>query len=124
MLFFDLFRHDPNLVEFPAGQTLCQEGEVGTVMYVLLSGSAEVRSGSLLLEEVGVGDIVGELGVLDATPRIATVTALTDCTVAAVDQQRFHFLVEANPRFAIEVMQVMAKRLRQCDTRLRDQIAN
>lgn len=119
MLFFDLFRQDPHIAEFSAGQTLCREGEPGTVMYVLLSGRAEIRSGSMLLEEVGVGDIVGEMGVLDGIPRIATVTALTDCTAAAVDQQRFQFLVESNPRFALDVMQVLAQRLRQCDTRLR-----
>jgi CRP/FNR family transcriptional regulator, cyclic AMP receptor protein len=124
MLFFDLFRHDPNVAEFPAGQTLCQEGEVSDVMYVLLSGNAEIRSGNLLLERVGVGDIVGELGVLDAVPRIATVTALTDCVAAVIDQKRFQFLVEGNPHFALEVMQVMARRLRQCDVRLREHIAN
>lgn len=123
MLFFDLFRHDPNLAEFAAGQTLCREDEVGTAMYVVLAGHARVTSGDLLLEEVGVGDIVGELGVLDAMPRVATVTATTDCTVVVIDPQRFRFLVEARPDFAREVMQVMARRLRQCDTRLREQAA-
>lgn len=123
MLFFDLFRHDPNIAEFAAGETLCREGEAGTVMYVLLDGTAEITSGDVFLERVGVGDIVGELGVLDAVPRIATVTAQTRCTAAVIDQKRFHFLVEANPKFALEVMQVMARRLRQCDTRLREQAA-
>jgi CRP/FNR family cyclic AMP-dependent transcriptional regulator len=118
MLFFDLFRHDPNLVEIPAGQVLCREGEVGHDMYVLVSGTAEITSGHVVLEEVGAGDIVGELGVIDTTPRIATVTALTDCVFAAIDRQRFRFLVEEAPNFALEVMQVMARRLRQCDLRL------
>jgi len=123
MLFFDLFRHDPQLAEFSAGQALCREGELGSVMYVLLTGSAEIRSGDLLLEQIGPGDIAGELGVLDGIPRIATVTALTDCTAAVVDRERFHFLVEATPQFAVEVMQVLARRLRHCDTRLRTQAA-
>lgn len=118
MLFFDLFRHDPDLVEIPAGEVLCREGEVGNAMYVLVSGSAEVRSGDVLLERAGAGDILGELGVIDDTSRTATVTALTDCVFAAIDQARFRFLVEETPNFALEVMQVMARRLRQCDQRL------
>jgi CRP-like cAMP-binding protein len=123
MLFFDLFRKDPDIVEFSPGQTLCREGEVGEAMYVLLHGSAEIRSGSAVLERVGAGDLVGELGVLDGIPRVATVTALTDCAAAVIDQKRFHFLVKANPGFALEVMQAMARRLRQCDARLRDKMA-
>lgn len=123
MLFFDLFRHDPNIGEFSAGQAICREGEHGNVMYVLLAGRAEVTSGGLLLEKVGAGEIVGELGVLDGIPRIATVTALTACTTVVVDRERFNFLVESTPGFALEVMQVMARRLRHCDARLREQFA-
>jgi CRP/FNR family cyclic AMP-dependent transcriptional regulator len=123
MLFFDLFRNDPHLVEIPAGQALCREGEMGTTMYVLLSGHAEIRSGDFLLEEVGTGDIVGELGVIDSVPRAATVTALSDCLFAEIDRKRFRFLVEETPNFALEVMQVMARRLRQCDQRLLSQQA-
>ena len=123
MLFIDLFRHDSDIAEFSAGQTLCREGEHGTVMYVILTGRADVKSGDLLLEEVGAGDIVGELGALDGIPRIATVTALTPCTAAVVDPERFNFLVENNPRFALEVMRVLARRLRHCDARLRERVA-
>lgn len=124
MLFYDLFRHDPNIVEFAPGDALCREGEIGSEMYVILAGRADIRSGELLLEEISEGDIAGEMGILDGTPRIATVTALTAVTAAVIDQKRFQFLVEATPHFAIEVMQVLARRLRQCDARLREQVAS
>lgn len=118
MLFFDLFRHDPELLEVAAGQPLFSRGEIGTHMYVLVSGRAEVRAGDLLLEEIGPGSIVGELAVIEASPRVATVTARSDCLFAVIDQKRFRFLVEETPHFAIEVMKVMADRLRRCDLRL------
>jgi CRP-like cAMP-binding protein len=119
MLFFDLFRHDPNMLEVPAGQAIFHEGEVGEVMYVLLAGHAEVRLEGTVLEELGPGDILGEMAVIAPDRRSATVVATTNCTLAVIDQKRFRFLVEETPHFAIEVMSVMARRLRQCDERLR-----
>lgn len=118
MLFFDLFRHDPNLLDLPPGATLFRAGEAGDVMYVLVSGRAQVWFNGVTLEEVKPGDILGELAVIDTAPRTATVTALTDCTFAVIDQKRFQFLVEQTPNFAVEVMRVLARRLRQCDQRL------
>jgi CRP/FNR family transcriptional regulator, cyclic AMP receptor protein len=123
MLFFDLFRHDPKLLEVAAGLSLFREGEAGDAMYVLVSGSAEIRFAGLILEEVAPGGIVGELGVIDASPRTATVIARSDCVFAVIDQKRFRFLVEETPNFALEVMRVMADRLRHCDQRLRESSA-
>lgn len=122
MLFYDLFRHDPNLQSLPADSTLFQEGDAGNVMYVLVAGHATIHGGDLLLEEIGPGDIVGELAVIDSSPRTASVVANTDCLLAVIDQSRFRFLVQKNPDFALDVMGVMARRLRQCDLRLRAQI--
>lgn len=121
MLFYDLFRHDPHLVEIPAGASLFREGEEGDLMYVLLSGHATILLGDLVLDEIGAGEIVGELAVIDASPRVATVIARANCIFAAINQERFRFLVHESPNFAFEVMAVMAKRLRQCDLRLRAQ---
>ena len=121
MLFFDLFRKAPNLVTVASGEPLCTEGEEGAVMFVLLSGTAEIRSGACVLEELGAGSIVGEMGVIEPGPRSATVRALTDCTFAVIDRERFDFLVRDTPQFAVDVMTVMARRMRQCDAMLKTQ---
>lgn len=118
MLFFDLFRNDPEMVLVHAGKTLFREGDVGQVMYVLITGEAVVQIRDLVLEQVGSGAILGEMAVVDGSPRSATVTAKTDCTFTVIDQKRFQFLVDESPRFAIDVMKVMAQRLRQCDLNL------
>lgn len=120
MLFYDLFRNDPNLAQVPAGETLCAEGEEGAEMFVLLSGTAEISSGACILEELHAGGIVGEMGVIEPGLRVATVTALSDCTFAVINRPRFEFLVKETPQFAIEVMQTLARRLRQCDLMLKD----
>ncbi|RTL50597.1 MAG: cyclic nucleotide-binding domain-containing protein [Rhodocyclaceae bacterium] len=118
MLFFDLFRNDPKFTEVKAGQTLFREGDAGEVMYVLIRGEAEVTIDGMLVETCEPGTILGEMAVIDGSPRSATVTALTDCEFAIVDKKRFLFLVNETPKFAIFVMQVMAQRLKACDLRL------
>lgn len=87
-------------------------------MYVLVRGEAEISIGGVVVETCDPGTVVGEMAVIDSSPRSATVTAKTDCEFAVVDKKRFLFLVDETPRFAIYVMQVIAHRLKQCDLRL------
>jgi CRP/FNR family cyclic AMP-dependent transcriptional regulator len=124
MLFFDLFRHDPKLIDLKQGAYLFQEGDPGDLMYVLVEGEATVKIGNQVLEHVGPGDILGEMGVVDHSPRSATVCTTTNCKFAVIDEKRFHFLVDESPQFAIEVMRVMARRLRQSDIALANVLGN
>lgn len=118
MQLFDLFRDDRDLVEIKAGKELMREGDPGDVMYVLMSGEAEITAGGLSVEVAKAGDILGEVALIDDTPRSATVTARTDCKLAVIDHKRFHRLVEENPDFALAVMRSMARRLKQADQRM------
>lgn len=118
MLFFDLFRRDPKFIKVQAGEFLFREGEPGDVMYVLIRGEAEIVMAGLPIEVCKSGDIVGELAVVDGSVRSATVVAHSDCEFAVIDKKRFEFLVDEAPRFAIDVMRVMANRLKHCNQRL------
>ncbi|MCB1887728.1 MAG: cyclic nucleotide-binding domain-containing protein [Rhodocyclaceae bacterium] len=118
MLFFDLFRHDPNLVTVAQDAHLFEEGEAGSDMFVLLSGHAAVVRGGVEIERLAPGDIVGEVALLGVAPRLATVRAVTECVFATVDEARFRFLVEEAPYFALEVMRVMARRLGESNARM------
>jgi CRP/FNR family cyclic AMP-dependent transcriptional regulator len=53
------------------------------------------------------------MALIDAKPRSLSAVARTDCKLAAVDRQRFSFMVTETPYFALHVMQVMAERLRR-----------
>ena len=115
MLFYDLFRHSPEFVEFEKGETILKEGDIGKEMYILIEGSAKIELGGQWFADIAQGDFVGELAVIDGSPRLATVTALTDCKFAVVNRERFQFLVTETPKFALEVMRVLAQRLRKAD---------
>lgn len=107
-------------VALASGQVLFTEGDPPSCMYVVKSGTLRIRSGGVIYEDVGPGGIVGEMALVERYPaRSATVYALTDCELAAVDEVRFSALVAEAPRFALTVMQILSRRLRAMDRRYR-----
>ena len=112
MVFFELFANNPSIISVPAGQPLFTVGEEGHLMFVLTTGSAEVVVNGRVVETLKHGSIVGELGIVLAGPRSASVIAKTNCEFVAIDEKRFQFLVQQTPYFATQVMRVMAERLR------------
>jgi CRP-like cAMP-binding protein len=113
MAILDLFRHAQDSETFPAGSAVFREGEPGHVMYVVKEGQVEVRVRDQVVAVVDPGGIVGEMALIDDKPRSATVLARTDAVLIPVDEKRFTFLVQQTPYFSLEVMRVMAERLRQ-----------
>ncbi len=118
MLFFDLFRHDPEFIEIQKGESLFNEGDQGHQMYVLIEGRANISIKGVHFEECVPGTFVGEMAVIDGSPRYATVKTITDCKFVVIDAKRFHYLVDESPGFAIDVMKIMAQRLKSCDLRV------
>jgi len=102
-----------NYCAFVCGQTLFERGDPGDVLYIVAEGQVEVRAGEQLLEIIGPGGIVGEMALIDDQPRMATAIAHTDCLLTPVSRTHFLTLVQRNPRFALQVMRVMADRLRR-----------
>jgi CRP-like cAMP-binding protein len=84
-------------------------------MFVVLEGSVDIVLGDEVIESVGPGGIVGELALIDASPRSAGAVARTAAQLARVDQREFTFLVHEHPTFALQVMQVFADRIRRAN---------
>lgn len=81
-------------------------------MYVLLDGEMEILLGDFALETTGPGNLIGEMALIDDSPRTASAVAKTSCRLAEIDRRRFHFLVQQTPHFATHVMKTLATRLR------------
>ena len=107
-------------MSIPAGKTIFEAGDIGDTMYVIIDGEIEINVGTVTVEVAGPGSIVGEMALIDKSPRSATAKARTDCKVAPVDLRRFEFLVQNTPFFSIQVMQIMAERLRHTNAHLMD----
>jgi CRP/FNR family transcriptional regulator, cyclic AMP receptor protein len=108
----NLFSHDTDTTNLAPGEILFSEGETGNCMYVLLEGSVDVIVGGKSVEHSTRGAIIGELALIDQSPRTATVVAKDAAKLARVDEKRFNFMVGQNPFFATHVMKVLADRLR------------
>lgn len=90
--------------DFPAGQTLMEQGEPGgDAMYLVLTGKVMVEttkgtSSSVQLATLGRGACLGEVSVLAGGPRTATVRALEDVTVVAFARHRVMRIIDAHPK--------------------------
>jgi CRP/FNR family transcriptional regulator, cyclic AMP receptor protein len=104
-------------LELHAGEFLFQEGDDAHALYVVKKGVLRVVSGSTIYETVRVGGIVGEMAIIDERTRSASVIAGTHCELLEIDVPEFLSLITTNPRFALTVMRVMARRLRIMDQR-------
>jgi len=113
MAIFELLRREPDIRSFKSGETIFSEGDAGDCMFAVLSGEVGIQKGARLLERVESGGVFGEMALVDQSLRSASACALTDCTVAALGQKRFTFLVQQTPYFALEIMHVLADRLRR-----------
>jgi len=109
----ELFKDSKDCRTYAPGETIFAEGEPGDFMYVVLDGEVEIRSDGDVLTTLGRGDIFGEMALVDDSPRSAGAKARTSCTLAPVDQYNFIFYVTHSPFFALQVMSVMANRLRE-----------
>ena len=109
----DLFSHETNTKDLAPGDTLFQAGDQGDGMFVLLEGAMDVMVGDKVVERSVRGAILGEMALIDRSPRGATVVAREPCRLAMIDQRRFLNLIQLNPFFATHVMKVLADRLRQ-----------
>jgi CRP-like cAMP-binding protein len=109
----DLFSHETDTLNLAPGDTLFKAGDPGDAMFVLLEGEMDVVVGDRVVEHSACGAIIGEMAIIDQSPRGATVIARERSRLAKIDQRRFLHLIQLNPFFATHVMKVLADRLRQ-----------
>ncbi len=113
---------------FAAGQVIFQAGEPGGAMHVVLSGRVEVflvdeDRKRVVLNELGPGEIFGELSLFDGDPRSASVRALEPTRTFLIDRADLERLFARRPHAALDVLTVMSRRLRRTDLLLSQRVA-
>src|ERR671918_2027299 len=91
-------------MEIPKGQVLTKEGEIGHEFFVIVEGETEVTKNGKRVAKRGGGDFIGEIALIEETPRTATVTAKTPLRVFVLTTKDFHHLLEENPKVERKVM--------------------
>jgi CRP/FNR family cyclic AMP-dependent transcriptional regulator len=108
---------------FRAGSTLMHEGQTGTEVMVLVSGRVKVAyltedGREVILDFRGPGELLGEMAVVDGSPRSSTVEAIEAVEALAMSATDFKALVASRPTLANQLLQHMIRRFRDSDRKL------
>lgn len=108
----------------PPNQVILLENDWGSSVYFILDGWAKIRTYNLDGKEVtlnilGRGEIFGEMAALDEVPRSTDVITLAPTTIGNMPAQDFVQLIKHEPLAGMRLAQLMGRRLRQVNRRLR-----
>ncbi|TAF55178.1 MAG: Crp/Fnr family transcriptional regulator [Oscillatoriales cyanobacterium] len=108
----------------PPNQVILLENDWGSSVYFILEGWAKIRTYNLDGKEItlnilGTGEVFGEMAALDEVPRSTDVITLAPTTIGNMPAQDFVTLVKTEPLAGIRLAQLMGRRLRQVNRRLR-----
>jgi CRP-like cAMP-binding protein len=111
----DVERLSRSLTErtFPAGASIVEQGKGASGFWIILDGTATVEVGGERRNDLGPGDWVGEIALLDSGTRTATVLASTDVRAAGMTAWEFKPFVLDHPEVAWELLVTLAGRVRE-----------
>ncbi|MEN9800081.1 MAG: hypothetical protein RL653_3778 [Pseudomonadota bacterium] len=95
-----------------AGEEIFAEGEAGDALYLVLDGRVRVHRQDRVIAELGERECFGEMALLDAAPRSATVTALVDTDLLKISREDFREILNEKPEIAAGIIKVLTRRLR------------
>ncbi len=87
-----------------AGEKLVRQGDVGNEMFIILTGSVEVRKDDKLITKLEPGDVIGEIGFLSANPRTADVVVMQDGEFLVLTQDMFQKAMKTMPELAAKAL--------------------
>lgn len=106
---------------YEAGEDVISEGEFDNRVFFLIFGNLEITvQGNVVGTLKRLGDVFGEMGIIDGSPRSATISAVTTSLVVALDDTAIGALGDSSKIFTQAVMyrifaEVMAVRLRSAN---------
>lgn len=107
-------------VRIEAGQVLCNQGDPGDELFLIVQGEATVSRDGREIATLGPGMYVGELALLTDRPRNATVTAGSDIVLLVLDRRAFRQVVSSIPSVVHKLLAGLAERLSEADARQAD----
>ena len=99
------------ILSWKEGSTPIAEGSKGAAFFLILEGSAEVTKGGARVAVAGPGEFVGEIALLANSPRTASVTAVSDCTVFALGRPGLAAALKDDSGLALNMLEALAARM-------------
>lgn len=95
------------------GERILEKGDVGDCLYVIASGRVRVHDGDRTLRHIGPNQFFGELSLLDAEPRSASVSAVDQTYLFRLEQADFYALVAERPEIVRAINRVLCQMIRR-----------
>jgi hypothetical protein len=113
--------HSDPFVQLSAGEAVFKEGDVGSDMFIIESGTIDILKkshGNEPLATLEAGDFFGEMAVLEDQPRFASAIARSSCRLLRIDRAAFGDVLAQNIEIAIRIMRKLTARLRRSELRI------
>jgi nitrogen-specific signal transduction histidine kinase len=98
------------------GEVIFRQGDDGATMILILSGSVEILKDGIVIARRGSGEFIGEMALVEDTPRFATVVAQTNCEISECSREWFLEVIKEDPTFALGLMKDLSHKLRESDS--------
>jgi CRP/FNR family cyclic AMP-dependent transcriptional regulator len=95
-----------------AGEEIIREGDMGTSMFIIVEGRVRVHRDDKEIATLGSGDLFGEMAALDAAPRSASVTALSDVFLFELDGSALYDIMSDRPEVVRGLIRILCNRVR------------
>jgi CRP-like cAMP-binding protein len=105
-------------VQLREGAVLAKQGAQGLEAIIIVDGRARVEVDGKAIAELGPGDVVGEMSVIDGKPRSATVIAETPMSLLVLHRRDFVSLLETVPGLQWKLLVTLCERVRLADQAL------
>lgn len=102
-------------IEVEPGEVLTSEGGHGAETFIVIDGKATVTIRGEHIADIGPGDFVGEMAMIDLRPRTATVKSDTKMRLLVVGPADFMSLIQ-QPNVAVRMLKRVVERLRDAET--------
>ncbi|MCG3209151.1 MAG: Adaptive-response sensory-kinase SasA [Anaerolineae bacterium] len=105
--------------QYQSGDIIFKEGDPGNTMYIVWSGRVAVVKGDFsaptVLGSRGVGEVIGEMALLENEVRSASVIALENVRLLTITRESFERLLSQNPAMGLGILSMLSARLRASD---------
>lgn len=110
---------------FDYGFPICQLGDPGTHLYILLEGKVEVLDeDGVVLSEMGQGDVFGEMSLLSGDKVSTTIIATEPCEIATLNQKNFNHILTKYPSLQVFLYKLVVRRIAAMNRERAEELAS
>jgi CRP/FNR family transcriptional regulator, cyclic AMP receptor protein len=102
-------------VDVPAGRAIIRQGRRGSEFFIILDGRVRIERDGNVLSELGPGDFLGEIALVDGRPRTASAITEEPSRLFVLTSQSFNSMLRLHPAVESKVLRALAQRVRKLD---------